>query len=178
VAAVSVAVAVSVGLLVSQSGGSPNHSGLPSWLPTTTVAVGRVVTATPARPWLAIEGDTVVVKLAHGSSRVTAVGPAVPAEGQFPVPATSPCTFTVTLAKTTGTIPLNPTDFTIIDQLGHVDRPVVTVQGGDPLPSRAPTGRVLTLTLNAVLPTGNGTLRWAPGQGKAVVSWDFSVEID
>jgi hypothetical protein len=71
-----------------------------------------------------------------------------PEEGQFPVPATTPCTFTITLA------------------------------GGGPPPASAAPGKTVTLTISAVLPTGNGQLQWAPQGGRPVVSWDFDVEID
>ena len=35
----------------------------------------------------------------------------------------------------------------------------------------------MSFELRAVLPTGDGALRWAPA-GKPVASWDFNVEID
>jgi hypothetical protein len=175
-AAVAVA-AVSIGLVVSQSGGSAN-GGLPSWLPNSSVAVGRVVTATAAHPWLAIEGDSVVVKLATGTSLVTAVGPAVANQGQFPVPSTTPCSFTITLHTSAGMVPIAAPAFTITDQYGQLHQPVVSLPGGGPLPAVARPGRTITLTLSTVLPTGSGTLRWAPTGHRAIVAWDFNVEVD
>jgi hypothetical protein len=140
--------------------------------------VGRVVTASSAHPWLAIEGDSVQADLARGRALVTAVGPTVPEEGGFPVPATSPCTFTVTLARAVGDVPLRASAFTITDELGHLHHPLVTLPGGAPRPARVAPGRSVTLTVYGVLPTGNGALHWAPVDGKALVSWDFDVEID
>jgi hypothetical protein len=139
--------------------------------------VGRVVSATPAHPRLAVEGDTVRVVLPHAQALATVVGPAVPKEGQFPVPATTPCTFTLTLAGMSGTIPLRAAAFTIRDEQGQLHHPKVTLSGR-PLSASAARGTTVTLMLTAVLPTGNGQLQWAPLGGRPVVSWDFDVEID
>jgi hypothetical protein len=170
------------GLYLARSvAGTPaaaKYGGLPSWLPTPAIPVGRIVQASPAHPWLAIEGDTVRVQLAHGQALATAVGPAVPEEGAFPVPASISCTFTVTFASVSGAIPLSPAAFTILDELGHLHHPQVTAHEGGPVPADATTGKTLTLTITAVLPTGSGQLRWAPQGGRPVVSWDFDVEID
>ena len=166
-------------MLLTRSGGSSAGYGtIPSWLPKATVPVGRTVTATTAHPWLAVEGDTVSVHLARGRAEATTVGPAVPEEGRFPVPATSPCTFTVTFAVASGIVPLRASAFTIVDELGRLHHPQVKMRGGGPLPSHIPPGRTVSLTLKDVLPTGNGRLRWAPDGARPIVSWDFDVEID
>jgi hypothetical protein len=181
VAAAVVAVGVWVGVAGSQPGataGTAGYGSLPSWLPKASVPVGRVVTATTAHPWLAIEGDTVRAELRGGQALVTAVGPAVPEEGQFPVPPTTPCTFTVTFAHGAGTVPLRASDFTITDEFGGLHHPEVTLQGGGPVPAHLTPGRTVTLTMSEVLPTGNGSLHWAPTPRGSLVSWDFDVEID
>ena len=140
--------------------------------------VGRMVKASAASPRLAIEGDTVSVYVARGHVLATAVGPAVPAEGQVPVPSTSPCTFTVTLARASGTVPLAAAAFTIVDEFGHLHHPQVTAGNGRPAPADIAAGTTVTLIVKDVLPTGNGQLRWAPQTAKPIVSWDFDVEID
>jgi hypothetical protein len=155
------------------------RSELPSWLPRAAVATAdRVVTATPRRPRLAIEGDTVAMRLPGGRAMVTAVGPAVPEEGQQPIPATSPARFTLTIAAVHGSIPLSSRDFVFLGEHGDRNGARVTLRGGGRLPHRVVAGRPVTITLSTVLPTGNGQLRWAPLGHKAVVSWDFDVEID
>jgi len=106
---------------------------------------------------------------------VTTVGPEVPEEGQFPVP---PCTFEVTITRVSASVPVAAGDFTIVDELGQLHQPQVTTITGGPPPASATPGRTLALTVQDVLPTGSGTLRWAPGGGRPVVSWDFDVEID
>jgi len=175
--AVAVAVAASVYLALPRSQPA-RYGGLPSWLPTPTVSVGRVVQASAAHPWLAIEGDSVRVQLPRGQVLATAVGPQVPHEGQFPVPATTQCTFTITLVNASGVVPLNQAAFTILDELGNLHRPSVTVAGGGSLPADILPGQKVTLIVKDVLPTGAGNLRWSPGGGKPIVSWDFDVEID
>ena len=179
--AIAAAVAAALALVLSRGAATTSASGqgsIPAWLPKATVPVGRVVTASPAHPWLAVEGDTVRADLARGTALVTAVGPAVPEEGGFPVPATSPCTFTVTFARAMGSVPLRAGAFTITDELGHLHHPRVALAGGGSVPSRVAPGHPVTITVSDVLPTGNGTLHWAPVGGAAVVSWDFDVEID
>ncbi len=174
-----VAFAVSAGALLARSGGSPARYGdLPSWLPKSTVPVGRVVQASAAHPWLAAEGDMVSVHLAGGQVLATAVGPVVPEEGQFPVPPTSQCTFTITFTRASGRVPVSPAAFTILDELGHLHHPRVAAQDGGLPPAEVAPGRTVTLTVKDVLPTGNGQLRWAPQGAKPIVSWDFDVEID
>ncbi len=154
------------------------YGGLPSWLPTATVPVGRIVHASLAHSVLGIEGDTVAVKLSSGGVYATAVGPSVPESGKFPVPRTSPCTFVVTFAKTSGTIPINPADFAITDELGRLHHPKVTALGGGAPPPQITPGKPVSLKIYAVLPTGSGSLSWAPVSRRPIVSWDFDVEID
>jgi hypothetical protein len=157
---------------------SASYGGVPSWLPTPKLRVGREVAASAGHPWLAIEGDTVLVHLAHGQVLATAVGPAVPSEGQFPLPRTTRCTFTVTLTRASGVVPLRASAFSIVDELGRLHHPRVTSQGGGPLPATIRPGQTVVITVRDKLPTGNGQLRWAPGSVKPIVSWDFDVEID
>jgi hypothetical protein len=152
------------------------YGGLPSWLPKSTLPVGRIVVATTAHPVLAIEGDTVAVNLPAGHVLVTAVGPAVPEEGQFPVPPTSPCTFTVTFSRGAGAVPLDSSSFTILDEQSVLHHPRITVAAGA-LPQNVGS-QAVTVAVTATLPTGNGQLRWAPDGAIPIVSWDFDVEID
>jgi hypothetical protein len=162
----------------SPSSSSTKYGGLPSWLPKSTVPVGRVVSASSAHPKLAIEGDTVAVTLTSGHVLATAVGPVVPEEGEFPVPATSPCSFTVTFTRAAGTVPIRPATFTILDEQGQLHHPRVMARGGGRSPGTVGAGQTVTIVIKDVLPTGAGTLRWSPGSGKPVVSWDFDIEID
>lgn len=145
---------------------------IPSWLPQPKVPVGRVVTATPAKPWLAIQGDTVRVELGAGRALVTAVGPRV-----TPVAAAHPrtvrCTFVVTFASAAGTVPLRAPAFSVRDELGAVHPLAIAT-----LPRSAPVGRPLNVTMRVALPIGQGRLMWAPGGGRPVVAWDFDVEVN
>jgi len=178
-----VAAAASAGAYLADRGNSTTpaadrYGQLPSWLPRANRPVGGVVTATASAPRLAVQGDTVSVRLRHGTVLATLVGPVVPEEGEFPVPKTSRCTFTVTFAAASGVVPLGAKAFTIVDELGHVHDPVVTAKGGGPVPARVSSGRSVTLAITAVLPTGDGGVRWSPEGAKPIVAWDFDVEID
>ena len=181
-AAAAAMVAALLGALVAWPATSAPPTGrygqLPSWLPKAKIPVGRIVNASAVHPWLAIQGDAVSVHLARARVLVTAVGSAVPNEGQFPVPKTTPCTFTVTLTAASGPIPLNPRAFTIVDQLGRLHHPQVSTTGGGPPPISVLPGQTVSLTVNEILPTGDGRLRWAPDEEAPIVSWDFNVEVD
>lgn len=162
----------------SPSSAAAKYGGLPSWLPKPKTPVNLVVTATAAHPALAIQGDTVSVDLAGGRVLATAVGPETPEQGRFPVPATSPCTFVVTFAHISGTIGIGARAFTFVDERGHVRHPRVTAMGGGAPPRQILPGKPVSLKVYEVLPTGNGSLTWAPEGGQPIVAWDFDVEID
>jgi hypothetical protein len=127
-------VAVSLGVILERGGGNASaasrYGRLPTWLPKAKAGTGRVLVATTARPKLAIEGDTVSIALRHGHVLATTVGPAVPEDGKFPVPPTSPCRFTVTFTAATGAVPLEAGSFTILDELGHAHHPHVSAAHG------------------------------------------------
>jgi hypothetical protein len=154
------------------------YGGLPSWLPKSRVRVNRIVEADAAHPQLAIEGDTVDVRLHGGRTTMTAVGPDVPEEGEVPVPPNSPCRFAVTFASVHGAVPIAARAFSFLGEHGQVNRARVTLRGGAPAPRQVLPGHPVTLMLSAVLPTGNGRLRWAPQGPTPIASWDFEVEID
>jgi hypothetical protein len=162
----------------AQRSSGARYGGLPSWLPKPKVRVNRLLTATPAHPALSIQGDTVAVDLPRGHVLATAVGPEVPEEGRFPVPASTPCTFIVTFASASGAIPLRPAAFAFRDDLGHVHHPRVTAMDGGAPPPAIVGGKTVSLKLHDVLPTGDGGLTWAPDGGRALVAWDYTVEID
>lgn len=119
-----------------------------------------------------------LVVLGNARVDVTTVGPQVPEEGQFPVPATSPCAFDVTFARASAPIALRGADFTVLDELGHLHLLRITRLGGGPAPATIRPGQTITLVMRTVLPTGSGTLRWSPRSPRPVASWDFDVEID
>jgi hypothetical protein len=179
IAAVAVAAVVAV-LLLTGGGAKPaaKYGTLPSWLPKTAAPTDHLVTATAAHPKLAVQGDTVRVDLVDGQADVTIVGPQVPEEGKFPVPATSPCTFVVTLTRVSGDVPLHASDFTILAENRHLYHPRVSGLHGGSIPHIVRSGQTVMLAIKAVLPTGGGQVRWAPQHGRPVSSWDFDVEID
>ena len=150
-------------------------------------------------PWLAAEVDLVYTPDPHrehpassardprryrrshrrgGRVLATAVGPTVPHPGRVPIPTTSPCTFTVRFTARSGVMPLGATAFTLVDEFGHVHHPRVTTLGGGPPPRQLFAGRPMSLTIRAVLPTGNGSLAVGPERPRPIVAWDFNIEVD
>ena len=149
---------------------------LPTFLPTTATPVDRVVTASAGHPQLAVQGVAVRVDLPHGQVLATVTGPRVPPFVAPPPPAVT-ATFTITLTQASGTVPIRLSDFSITDQLARTYHPILIAHEAAPASSIGP-GRTVTFEVDAVMPTGEGRLHWAPGGGAPVVSWDFIVEND
>jgi hypothetical protein len=183
IAAAAIVVAAALGvvaLTTGHSGGGAKlkYGGLPSWLPKSTFNPNEVLQASLRKPVLAIQGNTVSVNLAGGHVLATMVGPTVPEDGKFPVPLTSPATFVVTLSHASGTVPISGAAFALVDERGTVRHPTITAVGGGPAPSRVVPGKTVSLRMHDVIPTGDGGLLWKPEGRHAIVSWDFTVEID
>ncbi|MGO9908597.1 MAG: hypothetical protein ACLP4R_21030 [Solirubrobacteraceae bacterium] len=157
--------------------------GIPSFIPRDTIAVNRIVTATPSHPQLAIQGDSVLLDLASGRTLATMNGPLYNNKYVGTNDPTVPASFVLTFSKTHGTIPLAPDDFTILDQLGNNIVPTIRVQGGGPLPKQLDSGRHLTLVMSTIISAGDGSIVYNPtGITKSghdpLVGWDFIVEDD
>ena len=141
-------------------------------------AIGRIVRASPTDPAVAIQGDTVSVEQSHGSALATTVGPTVPRTGGMAGQPSALCTFKVTLRATSGTTPLTPAAFTIVDEQENIQHPVLRAANGGPLPAQLSAGQSVSFEVTAVLPVGEGRLMWTPAGSRPSASWDFDVEID
>ena len=156
---------------------SSTYGSLPSFLPKDSIDPDSVLTGTAARPALTTEGDQVKAEFAGGSALVSVVGPEVPGEGlPYQAPSTT-CTWTVTITAKSGSVPVNAGDFTSIDHLGEIYRPTF-VAGQSVPPTVLEPGQSATFELRAIMTVGEGLMRWAPGGGSIVGSWDFEVEND
>jgi hypothetical protein len=159
------------------SSAEASYGSLPTFLPSATIEPDSVLTGTVAHPALTTEGDSVRVQLADQTVLATVDGPVVPGEGlPYQTPATT-CTWTVTLAGATQPLPIDIADFTSIDHLGAVYHAAL-VPGQPAPPAQLEPGQTTTFELRAVMPTGEGLMRWAPGGQQIVASWDFEVEND
>ena len=182
VAAVGLVLAACLGACGGHSSSEPisapslGYRSLPTFLPTTSAPVDRVVTASASHPQLAVQGVGVRVDLSDAHVLATVTGPKVP-PFTAPPPEQVTATFTVTVAHPSGTIPIRLADFTITDQLGRTFQPSLPV-GAKPPVSSISTGHDLTFKLTAVMPTGEGRIYWAPTGGTPFVGWDFIVEND
>lgn len=112
----------------------------------------------------------------------TAVGPEVPEEGRFPVPATTPCTFTVTLTYAAGAVVLTGAAFSIVDEHGRLHHPRVTAQHPEAVPARmragqTVAGQTVVLRYTPFSRRETGSCAGLP-PGTPIVSWDFGIEID
>ena len=177
-AACTLAACGSAAANTSQTVGAGNndntYGGLPSWLPKSTVPINRVQVASRTHFVLADEGDTVQVILPRGRTRITLVGPTVPPFVAPPPPVTT-ATFTVTLSDTSGTVPIQPSDFELVDGAGHFFQPSAFLAPGAPMV--APRGRTVSFQFSEVMATGAGSVRWSPDHHPMVI-YDFTVEND
>jgi hypothetical protein len=158
-------------------------TGMPSFIPRNTIAVNRIVTATRSHPQLAIAGDSVVLDLGSGHTLATMNGPLYNNKYVGSNDPTVPAQFLLTFTRTQGTIPLAPSDFTILDQLGNNIVPRIRVEGGGVLPKQLASGRRLTLIMSTIIAAGDGSIVYnptgivRPGH-RPLVGWDFIVEDD
>jgi hypothetical protein len=160
----------------TEHGGS-SYGGMPKYLPKDAIRSDSVLTGTEKSPALTTEGDSVIVKSATGSVTATVSGPVVPGEGlPYQADATT-CTWTIELKDATAPIPITVSDFTTIDHLGAIYRPL-PVPGQPAPPATIEPGQTVTFELRAVMAVGEGLMRWAPGGGVTLASWDFEVEND
>jgi len=150
------------------------YGALPSWLPKSTIPVNRIVVASARSPKLGIEGDTIKAILPQGQTLITLSGPTVP-PFVTPPPPTTTATFTFSMTATTGTVPIRPGDFELVDGQGHFYSPQAFA-GPEP-PALAPVGRTVSFEITEVMATGAGSIRWSP-DGVPLTTWDFTVEND
>jgi len=150
------------------------YGALPSWLPKATVKTGRVVASSTSHPWVALEGDVVVVHVGTAHAATSIVGPRVPREGQFPLPKTTPAAFTMTLRDASGPMTVNTRQVVIFDERGHRHWPVVV----GPAVRVVTPGHPLTIAMHAVIPSGPGEIVWMTASGSPIVSYEFVAEID
>lgn len=192
-AVVTVCAAVAA-VAVAGCGGSPSHPaaaspastshgnglvGYPSYLPPSTLHYDSdaLVVGTAAKPALTNQGDPVRVVTPHWSVVAVVTGPEVPGEGLPYQASVTTCTWTVTLSKATGDVPISTADFNSIDDRGDVYQPEFVP--GQPIPPKIlRPGKTVTFELRAAEAVGEGLMRWAPVGGHIVAKWDFVVEND
>ncbi len=158
----------------SASDGDNTYGPLPAWLPKATVPVNRTLVASAQDPKLGIEGDTFKAVLPHGQTLITLAGPTVP-PFVAPPPPTTTATFTISMSRSAGSVPIRPADFELVDGNGRIYYPKAF--SGAPPPRVAPEGKTISFHLKEVMATGAGSVRWSPG-GAPTASWDFTVEND
>jgi hypothetical protein len=139
--------------------------------------VDQVLVGTVASPALTVEGDYVEVRAAKFSVLAVINGPEVPGEGLPNQMLYTTCTWTISFSHVVGRVPIAVADFDSINPLGTVFKPYL-VPGQPKLPSVLVTGQRLTFQIRAVMPVGEGLIRWAPNGNNIVAKWDYQVEND
>jgi hypothetical protein len=104
-------------------------------------------------------------------------GPEVPGEGLPYQAPTTTCTWTVTMSRATGEVPVSVSDFDSVDDLGSVYRPYLVADQSH-LPAVLRPGQRVSFEIRAGEPVGEGLMRWAPNGRQIVAKWDFVVEND
>jgi hypothetical protein len=140
-------------------------------------AVDRTLVGTVAHPALTVEGDYVKAHASTFSVLAVVNGPVVPGEG-LPYQATfTTCTWTISLSHVVGKVPISVADFDSIDHRGVVYKPYL-VPGQPKLPKVLLPGHSLSFQIRAVMPVGEGLMRWAPNGNNIIAKWDYQVEND
>ncbi len=149
------------------------------WLPKQQIdhPVDKIYVGTTAHPALTVEGDFVEVDTPTFSALAVVNGPLVPGEGLPVQQSYTTCTWSITLSHIHGTVPLSVADFDSIDHSQTVYKPYL-VPGRPIPPPSLHTGQHLTFQIRAVMPVGEGLLRWAPDGNDIVAKWDYQVEND
>jgi hypothetical protein len=140
-------------------------------------AVDQTLVGTVAHPALTVEGDAVKVHAATFSALAVVNGPVVPGEGLPYQASFTTCTWTISLSHVKGKVPIAVADFDSIDHTGAVFKPYL-VPGQPKLPTVLLPGHSLTFQIRAVMPVGEGLMRWAPDGNHIMAKWDYQVEND
>jgi hypothetical protein len=150
-----------------------------SWLPKQQLdhPVDQTIAGSVAHPGLTVNGGYVEVKTPAFSALAVVNGPVVPGEGLPVVQHYTTCTWTISLNHVRGTVPISVADFDSIDHQQTVYK-MTLVPGQPALPATLHTGQSLSFTVRAVMPTGEGLMRWAPDGNNIVAKWDYQVEND
>ena len=157
----------------------PKHGDPQSWLPEQQLdhPIDQTVVGTVAHPALTVEGDSVRVQTPTFSAQAVVNGPVVPGEGLPVIESFTTCTWTISISHVRGTVPISAADFDSIDHQQTVYKPAL-VPGQAPLPATLRTGQSVSFKIRAVMPTGEGLMRWAPDGDHIVAKWDYQVEND
>jgi hypothetical protein len=139
--------------------------------------VEQTLTGTYASPALTIVGDYVQVKAPTFSVLALVTGPLVPGEGLPNQMGFDTCTWTVSFSHVVGRAPVAVADFDSIDHLGTVFKPYL-VPGQPKLPKFVLPGHKLSFQIRAIMPVGEGLMRWAPNGNNIIAKWDYQVEND
>jgi hypothetical protein len=162
---------------ISPASADTAYGTMPSFLPPMSNRPDAMLTGSPGRPAVTSEGDVVAARVGAASVQVEVDGPVVPGEGLPEVTPATTCTWKVTFSHATTTVPILVRGFSTVDEQGHHYRPGL-VTGQPRPPATIHPGQRISFPLRAVMPTGEGVMRWAPGAGSIVAIWDFVVEND
>ncbi len=158
-------------------GMADTHHAYVGYVPPPGQQKDRILVGTLARPALTIEGDYVQVKTPGFSALAVVNGPVVPGEGLPNQMSFTTCTWTISISHVVGRVPIAAAEFDSITHTGAVYKPYV-VPGQPRLPTVLLPGHRLTFELRAVMPVGEGLMRWAPDGNNIVAKWDYQVEND
>jgi hypothetical protein len=150
-----------------------------SWLPKQQLdhPIDQTISGSVAHPGLTVNGGYVQVRTPTFSALAVVNGPVVPGEGLPVVQQYTTCTWTISISHVKGSVPISLADWDSIDHLQTVYK-LILVPGQKPLPAALHTGQSLSFKVRAVMPTGEGLMRWAPNGNNIVAKWDYQVEND
>ena len=158
---------------VPPSGTGSGSGDLPSFLPTPTA--NSVAHGSADSPAMSYPGSPVIVQLATGLVTVDVEGPALPADTQLNAVQVV-CTFAITLRDSDTTVPLDASQFDVLDHTGGLHP--LALASSTTVAAQVGPHETVTFKLSATLPSGEGLVRYHPMAGVVVAAWDYVAETD
>ena len=153
------------------SGSASGIGAWPTFLPSPTPQGDP--TGSLDSPAMSYPGSPVVVHVGATSALMDVEGPSYPATTKVGAEQVR-CTFTVTISAVSAPLSMHTASFSVLDGQGGL-HPLTAHRAP---PDRLEPGHTYTLSLDAVLPAGEGLLRYYPSTQGAVAAWDFVAETD
>ncbi|MFT8395994.1 MAG: hypothetical protein ABF648_07970 [Propionibacterium sp.] len=150
---------------------------LPSYIPS-SAAGNTLIDGTATKPAVSMQGVPVRANLANGSTVVmNVVGPDVDRSTGDPDAESVDCGFRITFEQASATIPFALDRITATDDAGGIHQLELADNSPKP-PATLEPGQQVTVSVHAMLPPGEGLIRWAPDDNHVIVVWDYIAEID
>ncbi|MDD7385292.1 MAG: hypothetical protein SPI12_00200 [Actinomycetaceae bacterium] len=142
------------------------------------VRPAQQLVASPLKPTLANQGETVKVQLSDTDSvKVSVTGPEH-APNSDPDVESLLSWWTIEMSDATAQIPLSVAEFNIQDRTGGIHTFAPRSKDMTAMPASVKPGQTIRFQLQTPIPPGDGMVRWAPDAQHVIAAWDYIGEFD